>query len=423
MTEKAANLQLNSNITVELPIYRPTLGNEVVDVRDLGKNGFYTFDPGFVATAACESKITFIDGEKGILLYRGYPIEELAKQAEYSEIIFLMLYGELPNAKQNQTLKNLLREKANVPEKLHNILQGFPHNAHPMAMLIALVTALDSYYDKKIQVRNAEDRLDAALELIAKIPTLAAMCHRYANQQTFIAPNAELDYAANFLYMLFGEVPKPELALAMNRIFTLHADHEQNASTSTVRLCGSTLTSPFAAIASGIAALWGRAHGGANEACLNMLKTIGDIKHVPEFIAKAKDKNDPFLLMGFGHRVYKNYDPRATVMKISCDEVLDITGNPSPLLKVAKALEETARADQYFIDRKLFPNVDFFSGITQTALGIPEKMFTVVFALARTTGWLAQWDEMLSDTNYRIGRPRQLYMGPKKRDYVPLAQR
>ena len=423
MIEKAAKLQLNSDTCVELPIYQPTLGNDVIDVRNLGKNKFYTFDPGFMATAACESKITFIDGEKGILLYRGYPIQELAEQAEYSEIIYLMLYDELPTPAQNQTLKNLLREKADVPKQLHQVLQGFPHDAHPMAMLMALVTALDSYYGKDIQVRDADARFNAALELIAKIPTLAAMCHRHSTQQAFIAPHTELDYAANFLYMLFGEQPKPELALAMNRIFTLHADHEQNASTSTVRLCGSTLTSPFAAIAAGVAALWGRAHGGANEACLNMLKTIGDVKRVPEFISKAKDKNDPFLLMGFGHRVYKNYDPRATVMKISCDQVLKVTGNNSPLLQVAKTLEEAARADQYFIDRKLFPNVDFFSGITQTALGIPEKMFTVVFALARTTGWLAQWNEMLNDPNYKIGRPRQLYTGSAQREYVPLTQR
>ena len=423
MAAKVAKLQLNSDNQVELPIYQPTLGNDVVDVRALGKDKFYTFDPGFMATAACQSTITYIDGEKGVLLYCGYPIEPLAEHAEYSEIIYLMLYGALPNALQNQELKAALKENADVPTELHNILTGFPRDAHPMAMLMALVTGLDSYYGQDIQVRNADERVIAALQLIAKIPTLAAMCYRYAENKPFIAPDTELDYAANFLYMLFDEKPKPELALAMNRIFTLHADHEQNASTSTVRMCGSTLTSPFAAIASGIAALWGRAHGGANEACLNMLRTIATVERVPEFLEKAKDKNDPFLLMGFGHRVYKNYDPRATVMKVSCDEVLKITGNNSPLLQVAKTLEQVARADQYFIDRKLFPNVDFFSGITQTALGIPEKMFTVVFALARTTGWIAQWHEMLSDENYKIARPRQLYMGSEERDYVPLAKR
>jgi len=423
MTTKIAKLQLDNNTKVDLPIYHPTAGNDVVDVRLLGKNKLYTYDPGFMATAACESKITFIDGENGVLLYRGYPIEPLAEHAEYSEIIHLMRHGELPTITENNELKQLLKEKAVVPEVLYEILKAFPHDTHPMAMLLTLVTALNSHYGKKIQVRNADERLAVGLELIAKVPTLAAMCYRHSEGKNFIAPDAELDYAANFLYMLFGEKPKAKLALAMNRILTLHADHEQNASTSTVRICGSTLSNPFATISAGIAALWGRAHGGANEACLNMLKTIGDVDRVPEFISKAKDKNDPFRLMGFGHRVYKNYDPRATVMKISCDEVLETTGNQSPLLKIAKELEKAALADPYFIERKLFPNVDFFSGITQTALGIPAKMFTVVFALARTTGWLAQWDEMLGDANFRIARPRQLYMGYKKRAYVPLDKR
>ena len=427
MAEKIAKLQLGSNHQVELPIYHPTAGNEVVDISQLGKSKFYTYDPGFMATAACESKITLIDGEQGILLYRGYPIEPLAEHAEYSEIIYLMIHGELPNLEQNDQLKKSLQEKANVPTKLHDILAGFPNDAHPMAMLMVLVTALDSYYGQRVQAGANEmvkqQRLAMIIELIAKIPTLAAMCYRHSENKPFIEPDVNLDYAANFLYMLFGEPPKPQLALAMNRIFTLHADHEQNASTSTVRICGSTLTSPFAAITAGIAALWGRSHGGANEACLNMLKTIGTLEQVPVFIAKAKDKQDPFRLMGFGHRVYKNRDPRATVMKVSCDQVLQITGNQSPLLKIAETLEKTALADQYFIDRKLFPNVDFYSGITQTALGIPEKMFTVVFALARTTGWLAQWHEMLNDPKFKIARPRQLYLGSKKREYVPLNKR
>lgn len=423
MADQTAKLILDVHNQPELPIYQPTLGNNVIDVRGLGQKKFYTFDPGFMATAACESKITYIDGDAGILLYRGYPIESLAEHAEYTEIVYLLLYGELPSKTQNAYFKRLLKAKADVPTQLHQILKGFPPDAHPMVMLMALVTGLDAYYGKNIQVHNADERLNAAIELIAKMPTLAAMCYRYSHHQNFITPDTSLDYAANFLYMLSGEKPHNELALAMNRIFILHADHEQNASTSTVRLCGSTLTSPFAAIASGVAALWGRAHGGANEACLAMLRTIGSVDRIPEYIAKAKDKNDPFLLMGFGHRVYKNYDPRGAVMKMSCDEVLKMTGNDSLLLQVAIALQETARTDRYFVERKLFPNIEFFSGITQTALGIPENMFTVIFTIARTTGWLAQWHEMLADPNFKLARPRQLYTGTKQREYTPLDER
>ncbi len=423
MSDKTAKLIINTHRQLELPIYQPTLGNDVVDVRSLEQEKFYTFDPGFMVTAACESKITYIDGDAGILLYRGYPIESLAEHAEYTEIIYLLLYGELPDSTQHQHFKELLKAKAEVPKQLHRLLNGFPADAHPMAMLMALVTALDAYYGKNIQLHDSHQRLNIAIELIAKMPTLAAMCYRYLHHQDLIPPDTNLDYAANFLYMLTGKEPHQELALAMNRIFTLHADHEQNASTSTVRLCSSTLTSPFAAIASGIAALWGRAHGGANEACLAMLRTIGNIDRIPEYIAKAKDKNDPFLLMGFGHRVYKNYDPRSAVMKMSCDEVLKVTGDDSPLLQTAVALQEAARADRYFVERKLFPNVEFFSGITQTALGIPENMFTVVFAIARTSGWLAQWHEMFSDPDFKLARPRQLYTGSKQREYVPLGTR
>ena len=423
MSNKTAKLTIDTHRQLELPIYQPTLGNDVVDVRHLGQEQLYTFDPGFMATATCKSAITYIDGDAGILLHRGYPIESLAKHAEYTEIIYLLLYGELPNRTQNQHFKKLLTSKAEVPTQLHKLLTGFPTNAHPMAMLMALVTSLDAYYGENIQLHDPHERLNVAIELIAKMPTLAAMCYRYSRHQDFIPPDKSLSYAANFLYMLKGKKPRDELALAMNRIFTLHADHEQNASTSTVRICSSTLTSPFAAIASGIAALWGRAHGGANEACLAMLRTIGNVDHIPEYVAKAKDKNDPFLLMGFGHRIYKNYDPRSAVMKMSCDEVLKVTGDDSPLLQTALALQETARADQYFIERKLFPNVEFFSGITQTALGIPENMFTVVFAIARTTGWLAQWHEMFSDPNFKLARPRQLYIGSKQRQYVPLDER
>jgi citrate synthase len=424
MSNDKIKLELNSDETVEFPVYQPTYGYPVIDVRSLGTgHGYYTFDPGFLATAACESKVTYINGAEGVLLYGGYPIEPLAEKAHYVEIIHLLIHGELPNQQQFQQLSKTLAEQADVPTQLHTVLKAFPHDGHPMAMLMALVTTYQSYYGA-VDLKNADERYAAMIDLIAKIPTLAAMCYRHFSQQDFIAPDSSLDYAANFLYMMFGKKPSAELSLAMNRLFVLHADHEQNASTSTVRMVGSTGVNPFAAIAAGIAALWGPAHGGANEACLNMLRKIGSVDRIPEFIAKAKDKNDPFKLMGFGHRVYKNRDPRATFMKISCDDVLKATGNEdSPLLKVAVALEKAALADQYFVDRKLFPNVDFYSGITQTALGIPEKMFTVVFALARTTGWLAQWNELLSDPSYKIYRPRQLYKGPKERDYVPLAER
>ena len=424
MTDKNAKLELKQDTIVELPILEPTYGFQEIDVRTLGKSQFYTFDPGFLATAACESKITYIDGAAGLLLYRGYNIEDLAVKTEFSEIIHLLVHGELPNTKQNQKVKDLLRDNADVPQQLHDVLKGFPNDAHPMAMLMALVTALDSFYGKDINIHDQETRFKVVMDLIAKIPTLAAMCYHHSKCSQFIAPNPALGYAENFLYMVFGETPKPELATAMDRIFTLHADHEQNASTSTVRLCGSTGTSPFAAIASGVAALWGPAHGGANEACLKMLNEIGSVDRIPEFIAKAKDKSDPFRLMGFGHRVYKNRDPRATAMKESCEQVLKATGNEDvPLLKIATELEKAALADPYFVDRKLFPNVDFYSGITQTALGIPVNMFTVIFSLARTTGWISQWNEMLSDPNQRIGRPRQLYTGSKERSFVELNKR
>lgn len=423
MADKDAKLQLSKDDTAELPIYQPTYGFDVVDVRTLGSHKHYTFDPGFLATASCESKITYINGAEGILLYGGYAIEPLAEHAEYSEIIYLLNHGELPTKAQNQQVKQKLAELAAVPAQLHQVFSGFAKDAHPMALLMALVTAYQSYYGE-IDLTNQAEREAAIIDLIAKIPTMAAMCYRHSIGKDFIAPDSSLDYAANFLYMMKGEKPQAELALAMNRLFVLHADHEQNASTSTVRMVGSTGVNPFAAIASGIAALWGPAHGGANEACLHMLREIGSVDKIPDFIAKAKDKNDPFRLMGFGHRVYKNRDPRATFMKVSCDEVLKATGNEnSPLLAVAIELEKAALADPYFQERKLFPNVDFFSGITQTALGIPENMFTVLFSLARTTGWLAQWNELISDPKHKIYRPRQLYTGPKERKYVPLEDR
>jgi citrate synthase len=423
MAEPTVKISFGTDKNAEFPVLKPTLGLDVFDIRTLGKSNYYTFDPGFMSTAACESKITYIDGDAGILLYRGYAIEALAEHAEYSEIINLIFYGELPTTDQNNHLKALLAKEAVVDPTVAKTLAGFPRDAHPMAMLMALVTAMEAIYGKGAKIKQAEDRERIGMQLIAKIPTLAAMCYRHSIGKDFIAPNPKLDYATNFLYMMFGEIPSPIIAKAMNRILVLHADHEQNASTSTVRLVGSTDVNPFAAMAAGIAALWGPAHGGANEACLSMLKTIGSVDHIPEFITRAKDKNDSFKLMGFGHRVYKNRDPRATFMKISYQEVLKETGHADPLLKVATELEKAALADNYFIDRKLFPNVDFYSGITQTALGIPVPMFTVVFALARMTGWVSQWNEMLSDPGYKIGRPRQLYTGYTEREYVELKKR
>jgi citrate synthase len=423
MSDQTVKIEFGPNKNNEFPVLKPTLGYDVFDIRNLGRNNFYTFDPGYLSTAACESKITYIDGDEGILLYRGYAIEPLAEHTEYSEIIHLVFYGELPTPAENNALKANLTTEAQVVPGISKVLNGFARDAHPMAMLMALVTALEPIYGKDFKLKDPVMRERAAMQLIAKIPTLAAMCYRYSVNKEFIEPNPELDYASNFLYMMTGETPSPVIAKAMNRILVLHADHEQNASTSTVRLVGSTNVNPFAAVVAGIAALWGPAHGGANEACLNMLKTIGSVERIPEFIARAKDKNDGFKLMGFGHRVYKNRDPRATFMKISYEEVLKETGHNDPLLKVATELEKAALADSYFIDRKLFPNVDFYSGITQTALGIPVSMFTVVFALARMTGWVAQWNEMISDPDYKIGRPRQLYTGYAQRDYVMLEKR
>ena len=423
MTDKNATLQL-PNTNAELPIYSPTVGADVLDIRKLGNTGYYTFDPGFMSTAACRSAITYIDGDQGILLHRGYRIEDLSEKAEFSETIHLILNGELPNSAQNKDIQALLKKHAEVPAQIFKVLEGFPRDAHPMSMLMALVATLDAYYGKNMNWDDADNRKTMAIQMIAKIPTLAAACHRYMEGKPLLAPKVEFSYAENFLYMMFGSKPTAVVARAMDRIFTLHADHEQNASTSTVRLCGSTGTSPFAAFASGVGALWGPAHGGANEACLEMLREIGSIDRIPHYIARAKDKNDGFRLMGFGHRVYKNKDPRATVMKMSCDEVLAETSNEqAPLFKLAKELERIALQDPYFIERKLFPNVDFYSGITQTALGVPSKMFTVIFSLARTTGWVAQWCEMMADPEFKIGRPRQLYTGETERAFVELNAR
>jgi citrate synthase len=416
-------------VTIELPILEGTLGPDVIDVRALVKNGVFTYDPGFVSTASCESKITYIDGEKGVLLHRGYPIDQLAENASFLEVAHLLLYGELPNAETKEQFEKDINIHTMVHEQLRNFFNGFRRDAHPMSIMVGIVGALSAFYHDSLDITNAEHRKIAAYRLISKMPTIAAMCYKYSVGQPFMYPKNTYNYAENFLHMMFSTPadsprPDPVLARAMDRIFTLHADHEQNASTSTVRLSGSSGANPFACIAAGIAALWGPAHGGANEACLAMLQEIGDEANIEKYIAKAKDKNDPFRLMGFGHRVYKNHDPRATVMRKTCHEVLDALGcHDEPLFKIAMKLEKIALEDEYFIEKKLYPNVDFYSGIILRAMGIPTNMFTVIFALARTVGWIAQWNEMISDPGARIGRPRQLYTGPTQRDLVPLDQR
>ncbi|MDE1461186.1 citrate synthase [Spartinivicinus poritis] len=427
MAEKKAQLTIGDT-THELPVYSGSLGPDVIDVRELTSKGFFTFDPGFVSTAACESKITFIDGSKGVLLHRGYPIEQLAEQSDYLEVCYLLMYGDLPNAEQKAKFIATIKNHTMVHEQLRNFFNGFRRDAHPMAIMCGVVGALSAFYHDSLDISNEHHREIAAFRLISKMPTLAAMVYKYSIGQPFMYPRNDLSYGENFLHMMFGTPCEesninPVLARAMDRIFLLHADHEQNASTSTVRLAGSSGANPFACIASGIAALWGPAHGGANEAVLNMLEEIGDEKHIDKFIARAKDKDDPFRLMGFGHRVYKNFDPRAKVMKQSCDEVLEELGlENDPLLKIAKRLEKIALEDEYFVKRKLYPNVDFYSGIILKAIGIPTEMFTVIFATGRTPGWIAHWHEMISGP-YRIGRPRQLYTGSEKRDFVPVEKR
>lgn len=423
MTDKIATLNIPGQESVELPIYSGTVGPDVINVGGLTAKGYFTYDPGFVSTAACESKITFIDGEKGILLHRGYPIDQLATQSDYLETCFLLLYGELPTSEQKDEFVETIRYHTMVHDQINNLFNGFRRDAHPMAIMCGVVGALSAFYHDSLDITDPKHREVAAFRLIAKIPTLAAMSYKYSVGQPFIYPDNNLDYAENFLHMMFGtpcEDSKisPTLAKAMDTIFTLHADHEQNASTSTVRLAGSTGANPFACIASGIAALWGPSHGGANEAVLDMLEEIGDVSRIDEFVAKAKDKSDPFRLMGFGHRVYKNFDPRAKVMKETADQVLAELGiTDDPLLEIAKRLEQIALEDEYFIEKKLYPNVDFYSGIILKALGIPTSMFTVIFAVGRTVGWVAHWNEMIAD-NSRIGRPRQLYTGYPKRDFV-----
>jgi len=423
----------NGSPSVDLPIYNGTVGPDVIDIRKLyAQTGMFTYDPGFLSTAACQSAITYIDGDKGELLYRGYPIEQLATNCDYLEACYLLLNGELPNAKQKNDFTTLIGHHTMVHEQMQFFLRGFRRDAHPMAVMTGLVGALSAFYHDSADINNPEHRKVSAIRLIAKMPTLVAMTYKYTVGQPFVYPRNDLSYAGNFLHMMFATPCEPYkvnpvLERALDRIFTLHADHEQNASTSTVRLCGSSGTNPFAAIAAGVACLWGPAHGGANEACLNMLEDIqkmGGVSKVGEFMEKVKDKTSGVKLMGFGHRVYQNYDPRAKIMQETCKEVLAELGlENDPLFKLAMALEKIALEDDYFVQRKLYPNVDFYSGIVQRAIGIPTPLFTAVFALARTTGWIAQLNEMISDPEYKIGRPRQLFTGQTARNVTPIDKR
>ena len=410
---------------IELPILSGTEGQDVIDVRSLGAHGYFTFDPGFMATGSCESAITYIDGAAGVLLHRGYPIEELARDASYLEVCYMLLNGEAPTKEEYEDFRATITRHTMVHEQINMFFHGFRNDAHPMAMLCGTVGAMSSFYHSDLDVSNPEERMRSAHRLIAKMPTLVAMCYKYNIGQPFVYPRNDLSYAANFLNMMFSGPAEeykisPAVELAMDRIFTLHADHEQNASTSTVRLAGSSGANPYACIAAGVASLWGPAHGGANEACLTMLEEIGSVDRIPEFIARAKDKSDPFRLMGFGHRVYKNHDPRATVMRESCHEVLKELNVQDPLLDVAMELEKIALNDPYFAEKKLFPNVDFYSGIILKAIGIPTNMFTCIFALSRTVGWISHWHEMMSDPKQKIGRPRQMYTGHNQRKFSPL---
>ncbi len=421
MIQKTAKLILKDKEPVDLPIYSPTIGNDVIDINQLSRLGVFTFDPGFVSTASCESKITYIDGDKGILLYRGYPIEQLAEKKDFLDVCYLLINGELPNASEKVDFNNLINNHTMVHQQMYQFLNGFRRDAHPMAIMVGIVGALSAFYHDSMDLNSEQDRYISAIRLIAKMPTLAAMSYKYSIGQPYMYPQNKMSYAENFLHMMFGvpsEENKPDSIIvdAMDTIFTLHADHEQNASTSTVRLAGSTGANPFACISAGIGALWGPAHGGANEACLNMLKEIGDVSQINHYIKRAKDKDDPFRLMGFGHRVYKSYDPRAKVMRETCHKVLKTLGaNNQPLFKLAMELERIALEDDYFVEKKLYPNVDFYSGITLSAIGIPTNMFTVIFALARTVGWMSHWMEMVANKS-KIGRPRQLYTGEKQRN-------
>ncbi len=419
-----------SGQSLELPVLQGTEGPPAIDIRKLyASMGYFTFDPGFTSTASCSSSITYIDGDKGILLYRGFPIEQLAESSDFMEVSYLLLNKVLPTVAQKKAFETSVTYHSMLHEQMMNLYKGFRRDAHPMAIMVGVVGALSAFYHDSLDINDAKQRTVAAHRLIGKMPTMAAMAYKYSVGQPFVYPNNNLSYSENFLNMMFS-VPcekyevDPILARAMDRIFILHADHEQNASTSTVRLAGSSQANPFACIASGIASLWGPAHGGANEACLNMLEEIGSIDRVPEFIERAKDKEDPFRLMGFGHRVYKNFDPRAKVMRQTCHEVLQRLGKEDdPLFALAMRLEQIALEEEYIIEKKLYPNVDFYSGIILSAMGFPKSMFTVLFALARTVGWIAQWKEMTVDQTQKIGRPRQLYTGNSSKDYVSITDR
>ena len=429
MSNRTASLAVgNENWT--LPVRDGSVGPSAVDITKLyNETRMFTYDPGFTSTASCESKITYIDGDEGVLLYRGYPIDQLAEHGDFLETAYLLLYGELPTAAQKSDFEHRITYHTMVHEQMTRFYSGFRRDAHPMAIMCGVVGALSAFYHDSTDISDPYQRMVASYRMIAKVPTMSAMAYKYSVGQPFVYPRNDLDYASNFLHMCFA-VPcepykvNPVLARAMDRIFILHADHEQNASTSTVRLAGSSGANPFACIAAGIACLWGPAHGGANEAALKMLQEIGSADRIPRFIERAKDKNDPFRLMGFGHRVYKNYDPRARIMQKTCHEVLSEVGvKDEPMLEVAMELERIALHDDYFLEKKLYPNIDFYSGITLKALGFPTTMFTVLFALARTVGWIAQWNEMIEDPSQKIGRPRQIYTGATHRDYVPITQR
>ncbi|KEG20102.1 citrate synthase [Bartonella bacilliformis] len=429
MPENKAYIIINDRKT-ELPVRKGTIGPDVIEIASLYKEtDTFTYDLGFTSTASCESKITYIDGDEGILLYHGYSIDQLAENGDFLETCYLLLYGELPNKQQKIDFDRCIMRHTMVHEQFARFFHGFRRDSHPMAVMVACLGAMSAFYHDSINITDPQQRMIASIRLISKVPTLAAMAYKYSIGQPFVYPRNDLNYATNFLHMCFS-VPceehkiSPVIARAMDRIFTLHADHEQNASTSTVRLAGSSGANPFVCIAAGVACLWGPAHGGANEACLKMLQEIGSVKKIPEFIARAKDKNDPFRLMGFGHRVYKNYDPRAKIMQKTCHEVLqELNIQDDPLLDIAMELEHIALNDEYFINKKLYPNVDFYSGITLKALGFPTEMFTVLFALARSVGWVAQWKEMIEDPAQKIGRPRQLYTGPTAREYISIDNR
>ncbi len=429
MSNDTTELKFPGKDPLHLPILKGTLGPDVIAVSGLSKQGIFTYDPGFQATAACRSQITYIDGDKGILLHRGYLISDLAEESDYLEVCYLLLNGELPNKDQKTAFVHEIQHHTMIHEQFSNFFSGFPRASHPMAIMCGAVGALSAFYHDSLEVKDPKHRELAALRLVAKMPTIAAMAYKYSLGQPFVYPKNSLSYTENFLHMMFSlpaesESINPVIAKAMDRIFILHADHEQNASTSTVRLAGSSGANPFACISAGIAALWGPAHGGANEAVLKMLKEIGHVDNIPKFLEKAKDKTDPFRLMGFGHRVYKNFDPRAKMMRQTCHEVMQALNiKDDPLLDLALALEEIALKDPYFVERKLYPNVDFYSGIILKAIGIPTNMFTVIFAIARTIGWITHWNEMLGDPELKIGRPRQLYTGPKQRSFVNLSDR